>query len=71
MVELQAEVKYSTTELTRETVKVTIKANKDNTMASKILPKTGTKRVIILTVIITSISGIFTLVKYNKMKDVK
>ena len=29
MVELQAEVKYSTTELTRETVKVTIKANKD------------------------------------------
>ena len=50
---------------------VTIKANKDNTMASKILPKTGTKRVIILTVIITSISGIFTLVKYNKMKDVK
>lgn len=50
---------------------VTIKANKDNTMASKILPKTGTKRVIILTVIIISISGIFTLVKYNKMKDVK
>ena len=29
MVELEAEVKYSTTELTRETVKVTIKANKD------------------------------------------
>ena len=36
-----------------------------------ILPKTGRDKIVTLTVVIIVISGIFTFIKYNKMKDVK
>ena len=48
-----------------------IKVTQDNSKTSKILPKTGTDKIIVLAVVVIVLSGIFTFIKYKKLKDVK
>ena len=48
-----------------------IKATSDNSIASKILPKTGDNKIVILVIIISTISGVFTYFKYQKIKEIK
>ena len=48
-----------------------IKVSQDNSKASKILPKTGQDKILSIAVIIILLAGMFTFVKYKKMKDVK
>ena len=48
-----------------------IQSKLDNTTASTNLPKTGNNRIVIIFIIVVLISGVFTYVKYKKMKDVK
>ena len=48
-----------------------VKTNSDNSTASKILPHTGSKDIIILAIVLVLITGIFTFVRYRKLKEVK
>ena len=53
------------------TIKDSVNITQNNSKISNILPKTGKDRIAVLAFVIIVITGTFTFIKYNKMKDVK